>query len=402
MAAMQNYVRKVKSGEIFRETRFSRPAKVSSGAKIAIPDAQSQKAANADLQKAYHKQFSKKSLPDKRRLAAKLQTEAEKSRNDGTSYWVMQQAAIDLASDTEDYARLLDGLDNLANLYDGFDAKAAKVSILRKMSGRATAQAIATLLENPSDRFANSTAGKFFCFELDRWSEGLVMLANGPEGALRDAATSDLLNPSAEAEILQMADAWYDLGKKSGEKQVKLGAQERALLWYMKIQTSVTGLAKTKVTQRIDEIDKTLPLDLDRIKWDRVTPNQWNKLKGQTFQVEARVDRTPSGVTLKAGESIRVVPHPTDTWKFTGYWGDMECTAKGRPAPETVFFDGWSSDIRTHGFGAVMSGIGTSKRMPAGVITAETTGVLWFEPNRGDVDSAKGSIRVKLIPVADD
>ena len=99
-------------------------------------------------------------------------------------------------------------------------------------------------------------------------------------------AEQELSNPTEDSQRIQVGDAWYQATKKGGpaiEKNAMLG---RAQFWYLQAKT-LTGVQKERVTQRLAEIDKTLPLDPDNIDYQSLTPTQWAKLKGAESIVPA-------------------------------------------------------------------------------------------------------------------
>jgi hypothetical protein len=409
LAAQQDLMKKVsEAAAAARETRFTKRTTVEPGS-TAVPALQAQKDAQAQLRKTYVKPYAKKDLPGKKRLARRLLSEASANKTDAAIYYTMITESIRLAAESEDYESLLDGIDLLASSFTGVDVATEKRNALKKMSGKPTAAAILKLLDTPDDPAANLTAGRWFCFVSHRWEDGFRMLALSTDEGAKKAAQMELDKPSTAEEQLSVADTWYDFGKKSSIKEEKNGACGRAMMWYQQIVTNLQGVTKDKVTKRIEEIDKMLPLDPDSIDWDALTPNQWSKLKAtKVIEVTARVDRTDSGVSLAAGQSMRAVANPADTWSMR-LWGDAKATMDwhGNTDGDTIY---WTDGSTTHQplvykglrVGALVVWVGTGERQACGVVTGP--GQVYLAPHIGFSSGGDraGSIKVKLIPVNDD
>ena len=399
--------------EAARSTRFTKNPAVAAGKQVAIPDAATQKAALADLKKLWSKDYKKNTnLAEKRRLARKLADSAAKNKDDSTTYFIMLSESLRLAGDTEEYELILDGCTALGAAFSGYEVAAEQKSVLTKMKGKPAAAAIITLLDKPEEPGPNAAVGKFYCLELERWDAGVPMLARGEDVDFKKAAELELSNPANATEQATTGDTWFALAKKAGKTGDKNALFSRSLWWYQKALPTIEGIGKERITKRIEEIDKVLPVDLNNINWDNLSPGQWDKLKGSLVTVEAKKDRNDTGVVLKAGESIRVVPHPTETWTVeASYQGLVTCTWKGQS--ERVRANGrttiyWDYDVRNSElpFGALLVWLDNDNdkgRMP-GVITGP--GQVYLSTNRSAGIFAngtqKGQIRVKIIPVKDD
>lgn len=405
LEAQNKYMQWIQSGGMQRETRFTKATAVTGTGKVAIPDEKAVKSTIAELKKLYAKDYAGKSDPQKRRFASKLVAEAIKSKGDATIYYTTLQEAIRLAQEAEDYERLLDTIDLAAGSFQGFDAKDQKKQWLRKLTGKPTAGAIATLLDAPTDPAANALAGKFFCFQLKRWDQGLPMLALCSDADLKAVAEQELAKPTEDAQRLQVGDAWFALTKKGGASNERFSAMARAQHWYQQAK-GVTGVAKERISQRLADIDKALPLDMDNVDWDNLTPSQWGKLKGQGAVVQVRVDRSGPVATLKPGQRVRVVPHPSDTWtcqSWTGMvsstWAGTEVTRQGRDGVEITMLLSFSTPYSSFRFGELLCQVDKGDPQSCGVISGP--GNVWMVPNRPGGDN-KGEIRIKLVPVDDE
>jgi hypothetical protein len=399
--AQNKYMQWLQSGGMARQTRFTAPTLVKAGTRVAIPDDKSQKAVLADLKKLYTKDYNRRTNSQKSRFAAKLSAEAEKSRGDATTYFTTLNEVCRLAQEAEDYERLLDTIDLLAASFNGYEAIEQKKIWLKKMSGKPTASAIITLLTTPQDPAANTVVGKFFCLQLARWSEGLPMLTICSDADLKAVAEQELANPTEDTQRVQVADAWYNASKK-GSSIEKNAMLARAQHWYIQSK-GLTGVLKERVSQRLTEIDRILPLDLEHLDFDNLTPTQWIKLKGAETVITMRLARTGPIATLKPDQRFRVVPNPADSWTFQSYFGATTCSSNGaepRRLENTRIIISSAFDSPNPNFrpGALLVQVDKGEAKLAGVISGP--GNVWIIPNAGDGDRT-GQIRIKLVQVDD-
>ncbi len=345
-----------------RRNRFMRPPSVAVGT-VTVPEKASQDKALATIKNTYKDDYqAARKDATKRALAHKFFAEAENNKEDASVYFVMLDESTRLAMESEDYEQLLSAIERMGETYKGFDADARKREVLNRIKGKATAAAILKLMDDPKDRRANVIAGKFFCFDMQRWDLGLPMLSLGDDADLHKVAEMELSDPKQPADQRATGDAWYDLGRKvSGSEKTR--AWLRAQHWYNLALGSLNGVNKTMVEKRLEEIDAILPLaDID---YDNLTTKQWEKLKGQLVTIEAKVDRSNGGVQLSPQKRVRVVPHPDDKDKM-------------------VFLVGNGGD-----------------RQDAGVLTGN--GQLWVVPTtrrRGGRDLS--TLRMKIIVLSDE
>ncbi len=407
--AQEKYGKWLADGGGLRETRFTKTTRVTVGKQVAIPDDKAQKACLAELKKLYAKDYARKTDAQKRRFAAKLSDEASKSKGDATVYYVSLTEVCRLAQEGEDYERLLDTIDRLSASFTGYDANAERKAWLKKMNGKATSAAIATLIDQPKDVAANAVAGKFFCFTLKRWPQGLPMLALSADGDLKTIAEQELAKPATDEQRVQVGDAWFALGKKTGATNDHNAMFARAQYWYLQAK-GLSGVPKERAAQRLVEIDKALPLDFDNIDWTSLTPSQWDKLKGQQTIVPVGPARSGPLLSLKPGERIRVVPNPTDSWtcqswngKITTTWSGVDSISQGAGnggrANDVLLFSSFYAPYSNFRFGELLFQVEQGDPQSCGV--AIGPGRLWMMPNRPGGDS-KGQIRVKLVAVDDE
>jgi hypothetical protein len=113
--------------------------------------------------------------------------------------------------------------------------------------------AIETLLCEPTNPQANLTVGKFRCFDKQEWVPGLPYLARGSDVALRELALRELQAPTGSPDQLKLADAWWDLGEKSGELRSgtwRSPLHARGIHWYREAMPALSGLALVKAQKR--------------------------------------------------------------------------------------------------------------------------------------------------------
>ncbi len=369
-----------------RRTLFARPAQPSNAA-VAPPAPADQRAATAQVRKLFKDQFARTKPAQKRRLAVRLLKEAGQTADDAALRWALLAESLQLAADGGDLATLITAADARATHYTGVDAKAIKKDWLAKLHAPVAAAAL-KLLENPDDPDANTTVGKWFALDARHWDEALSMLAHGSDAVWKKPSEMELAVPAGPGQRLELADGWYDLGAKAKD-QAKEALWEHALTWYREAATGLTGLSATRVATRITEIEDFLPLvDVD---WNALTARQWERLRAPAKTVSVQADHLPAGLTLAAGQKVRVVPHPTDTWSLAGFGIQATVDWKGYVQA------GKQGD---HFIGALIVYVGNASFAP-GVI--EGTGAVSFGAYHPAFVAAKaGEIRVKILPVEDE
>ncbi len=91
-------------------------------------------------------------------------------------------------------------------------------------------EAEGNLKANPDDAEAHLALGRHCCLD-DDWKSGLPHLAKGSDRDLQQLAQRDLASPTGPAEQIELADAWWTLGKtRQGEDREVLLL--RASYWY--------------------------------------------------------------------------------------------------------------------------------------------------------------------------
>lgn len=119
--------------------------------------------------------------------------------------------------------------------------------------------ALETLAKDPADADANFAVGSFRCFVQGRWEEGISMLALGSNEGMAKAAEHELKQPYVDAEMLAVADSWWNLSETNKEYAREL--QMHAIDRYLRVLPRLEGLAKKKVESRLAASEAWLSKD---------------------------------------------------------------------------------------------------------------------------------------------
>jgi tetratricopeptide (TPR) repeat protein len=399
LAAQQSHMKQMKDTELAaRQTLFSKPTKIADGIKqAAVPSPEDQKVALSSIRSLYKADYAKKKPSQKASLLDKLVEQCKSTKDDPVMLYGLLQSSMDLAMECMDYPTVIDVCDRMAVAFAGVDAKELKKKALGK-SKNPNVMAILKLLDNPEDGEANSIAGKYFCYDAGQWEISLPLLMHGSDVALKALAEMENLSPEGVAQQVELADKWYDLGKKANGI-TKIGPWSRALSWYQKAEKKITGISKDRVVKRMDEIDSALPMT--NLDYDNLTTKQWERLKSGIVEVSATKDRNDINLRLAAGKRYRIVPHPTDTWSPPNYYGTAGRTVdyKGNhgKGTDTTYYS--SGDYKE---GALVMQIETGKWKKPGIIEGEGRVFMGPYSSNGYAGGGTGVIRVKIIPAEDD
>jgi WD40 repeat protein/tRNA A-37 threonylcarbamoyl transferase component Bud32 len=133
------------------------------------------------------------------------------------------------------------------------EARAKAVRELQAAFESIKAQAI-TLKMKPDDPEANLAVGKFQCLVKGDWDKGLPLLAAGSDAGLKELARSDLAKAEDPDAKVKLGDAWWRVAEE-GPADSKRNMQRRAYFWYEQAVVSLTGLTRTKVENRMKELE---------------------------------------------------------------------------------------------------------------------------------------------------
>jgi hypothetical protein len=111
-------------------------------------------------------------------------------------------------------------------------------------------EAVEQLGDTADDPAANLTAGSYFCFVVQRWDDGLPMLARGSDLRLAEAAQLELQPPQTADQQVAVADLWWELAQSGGRHSDAM--QARAVEWYQRaLPELAAGMQRVKAEVRI-------------------------------------------------------------------------------------------------------------------------------------------------------
>jgi hypothetical protein len=126
----------------------------------------------------------------------------------------------------------------------------------------AAAEAFKMLAKDPADGKASAAAGRFLCFEINKWELGLPLLAKGDDANLRDIAIADLVPAKSTEQQTALADRWFDLAA-ADESHAK-AIRTRALELYQSALPQLAAAERARVEQRIASLELTEKVAEDR------------------------------------------------------------------------------------------------------------------------------------------
>ncbi len=374
-----------------RETLFTRPAQVSAGRRPA-PEARDVANAVRELKRIYRGGYADRSDGGRAALLKSFREQAVKTRDDPVTAFALFEEAIGLASQIRAVDDVLTLVEAQAAAFD-IDVTQAKKDVLGRLRTSAPARAVITLLDDPTESAANTVAGKYYAFDLRRWDVGFAMLSMGQDEQLAKLAEMEIAKPQGAQQELELADAWFALG--NGRNSDGIACWDRAMRWYETVAPKLEGATKARVISRMDEMFGVIfP---SRFDWSDLTVEQWNKLKPVAQVVVAcNTPKTETKVILRSGQRARVVPHPTETWRFDSYFSNapQEVTYKGRRRQGTIRVINARGGDWSLPLGAMIMSIDEGKKSLVGVI--EGPGHIILRSSQPEYGN-RGTIRVKIL-----
>lgn len=350
--------------------------------KAQPPTAEALKSALSGLKDLYQEEYA---TPKSRAaLVSTLYDQALQTENDPVMRYAILHEARELAIAAKDVATVIHLCEQIAKAYSGPDAAEQQRTALPRISNVPVVASLVRLLDNPTDAYAMSVVGRWYANEVQDWDRALPLLAQGSDSMLAKAAAAELVAPGKVSDRTAVADQWYELGKRTSA--VKESFWRHALHLYEAAKTGLAGVSLAVVEKRIAEIEAFLPLGPD-VDYTKLTAGQWEKLKAKVITVDAARAPFPTGITLSAGQKLRVVPHPTETWNVVD----------GRGTTLQTTWKGGMSGRRA--VGSLQCQVGDGSEQTPGVITG--TGLLTLYPLANRRVQVSGSIRVKILPVTE-
>jgi hypothetical protein len=352
--------------------------------KAEVPSADALKSAVANLKELYQAEYA--TAKTRAALVSKMTDQALQTENDPTMRYALLHEARELAVGAKDIATVITLCDQIGKSYQGPTSEDQQRAILPRLSGVAVVASLLKLLDTPTDAYASGVVGRWYAVEVQDWEHALPLLARGSDASLAKAAAAEQTAPTKASERAAVADQWYDLGKRTGA--VKESFWRHALGIYETAAKDLMGVSLAVVEKRMAEIEAFLPLGPD-IDYDKLTAGQWEKLKGKVVAVDAGRGMVASGISLSNGQKVRVVPHPSETWKVTDLRGvSQETTWKGGMAGRRAL-------------GSLQCQVGDGSEQSPGVVTGTGQLVLFaLIPNQRRFQ-VSGTIRVKILPVTE-
>ncbi len=377
------------------ETLFTAPAFPSAGA-VPPPAPATQQTAVESIRRLLAEDYTTASYTTakKQALARKLLDQGRATADDPAVRWASLQEAGRLAIETSSYQVLVGAANQLGISFLGVDATALKKEWVKKLMNQPIASTVMTLLDDPTNPEANTAAGDWFILKGGDFDLGLPMWARGKKAETIRLAEQEIAKPTAEMQQIELGDGWYALaGRQIGkDREVPF---DRARYWYEKARPKATGLTLEKLKKRIDEVDLLIPPPVK--DWATMTVAQWNSLPGREIQASASLTAREV-LVLKAGDKVRVVPHPTEQWELFAALTSTFVPFKGGIAPPRL-------NAKGKRFGRMELHFDNAEVNPCGVIAGPgrlliSTDVCGADQN--NTVKPRGAIRIKFVPVSED
>ncbi|MCK6491169.1 MAG: hypothetical protein L6R48_23200 [Planctomycetes bacterium] len=403
LAAHEAFLRA--SQEAARRTLFAAP-QIRAGT-VPMPSGAQMRAQIADLKRAFATAWSDQTTTGRRVLARRLYEEGLRRRAEPPAFAAMLTEALRLAAESDEVELIVLIPDHMMTVFAGYDAVGERRAVLARLRSRPLGQAMLAMGERPDDPAANGLVGRHLALELGRWEPALPLLAKGEDGEWARVARMELARPVRPAEQLATAQAWRELARRAARSEDRLSLGARARIWLERVQPQLEGVQREEADRALAELARDMPFDLRSGDYFGMSPAQWDQFKGTVVAVPARPDRTDAGVALKAGEQVRLVPHPQDTWSFEN-------------ARRVPVICNWRGPMAKNGERGDWGVEGLEPRrgdQPTGAVVAwldardpeAITGVfsgpgrLFLSANKlGVANGAKGEIRVKVVPVREE
>ena len=351
--------------------------------KVPQPSTEALKGALDSIHELYKSQYTQPK--NRTALIPTLIKQANDTDIDALSRYALLHEARELSVSAKDIVNIIQLCEQIGEFYADIDVIADKRTYLRKISGQTVIPSLLTLLDMPNDPSANAIVGRWYAITVEEWSIALPHLANGSDASLGVIAKAELAPKTLASEHLAVADQWYDLGKRTAVQKEPLW--RHALSIYETVRPQLSSLQAALTDKRIAEIVSYLPLGPD-INYDKLSATQWEKLKGTTIIIDSARGHIDTGIVLRDGQQMRLVPHPTETWRITnGKDITIDTTYKGQ------------SMKNKYSIGELVCVVGNGMEQQPGLISGVGNLTLFPSTPKGRGISATGSIRVKLLPV---
>jgi hypothetical protein len=118
----------------------------------------------------------------------------------------------------------------------------------------AATKAEETLAKDPADPEANLKAGRWRCLFKNDWAGGVPLLAKGSDEKLKVVAEQELKAPTEAEKQVELADAWWELGKNEGGTPRDSLRAHAADIYRAALPNLTSALKKAGIEKRLAEM----------------------------------------------------------------------------------------------------------------------------------------------------
>lgn len=259
-------------------------------------------------------------------------------------------------------------------------------------------RAACTLLDHPDDPAANEILGTFYFQKVQDEQQAFAYWARGTGRRKQIALLEKDGGPADSAGAADLGDLWYEEGRSS-PAALRVVCFVRARASYRRALEGGNGAAAESVTSRLAEIAKVLPEEPK--DWNRLSQAQWSLFKGEVRRIPPSKNPVPIGIQVKEGASVRVLPHPSDTWVVFSGGVPSNPTFHGMPPPVSV---GSKFQGKPPAFGAMLLWADGKPIRPGEVVTGPASLACSVEMLGVDAENTVKlggeGIRIKVVAVA--
>ena len=309
-----------------RESLFTQRKKVGAG-DIPIPSSRELRGAEKQLKSIYAKELTYRDATRMANFARKLVTQAAKEKKDIPLRYALLEMAQEVGTKADACDVVWDVCARIDADFEVKDSAASIKSLCENASGQ-RGEGDHYLIDDPFDAKANLEAGLWFCFNAERWEEGLRLIIMSGDTEWGSVAEMEAANPQKASEGYELGREWDKLSARQKDKEKAYGAAKRAYHWYKKTETKLSGIEKETASKRIEMIEPDYPFAESKLK--KLTAKDWERIPGKIIEVNAN-KINDAGISLSEGVSIRLVPHPTETWVHNYYGEKFVYKARGGP-----------------------------------------------------------------------
>lgn len=230
------------------------------GDRKPAPDAKALADAESAIKDIFKDEYAKTKPADKEALSKKLAQQAEETKDDAASEYMLWRESALLAAQAGAIHPAIRAIDSLSTHFS-IDAVAQKRAVLTTASSNTKDPEVVklitsyrNLLDKPEDPMANTIVGRSLFLTEKAWDKAFSHLVKGGDANLKRLAEKEISGVTTTEARIELADAWFDYAEKETVKTSKQVWYERASIWYNAAAPEAKGLAKTKIEKRIATI----------------------------------------------------------------------------------------------------------------------------------------------------